>query len=298
MLNAKDTVDVEALQVLDYANPVVEHAMKHGTVNVTDEVILANVRSSVRRGYPQLRPFPPQPDVVCIVGSGPSLNATLPELTELYFQGAKIVTLNGAYHWCIEHNLRPSTQIVLDARASNARFLNPPIPRCRYAIASQCAPEVWDAVEGRDDVWIFHAASAVENPATSLLDEFYAGQWFGVGGGVTVATRALYLLSMCGWRRFHLFGIDSCWTGGEHHAFAQPENQKDQRFTIVVDDPAVPGSAKKFTLSPWHLKQVEDFLAIMRVSGDHFLLSIHGEGILAYLMTIGAGANLTITEQA
>jgi hypothetical protein len=43
---------------------------------------------------------------------------------------------------------------------------------------------------------------------------------------------------------------------------------------------------------------VEDFLAIMRVNGNNFLLSIHGEGILAYLMKIGANANLTITEQS
>jgi hypothetical protein len=153
-------------------------------------------------------------------------------------------------------------------------------------------------VEGRDDVWIFHAASGLENPATKILDDFYSGQWFGVGGGVTVATRALYLLSMCGWRRFHLFGVDSCWAGTEHHAFAQAENEKDQKFQIVVDDVATPGTAKTFTLSPWHLKQVEDFLAIMRVNGNNFLLSIHGEGILAYLMKIGANANLTITEQS
>jgi hypothetical protein len=131
MLNAKDTVDEKLLNVLDYTNPAVEHAMRNGVVNVADDILLDNIKSAIRRQHPQLRPFPPQSDVVCIVGSGPSLNGTLPELTELYFQGAKIVTLNGAYHWCIEHNLRPSSQIVMDARPSNARFLNPPIPQCR-----------------------------------------------------------------------------------------------------------------------------------------------------------------------
>jgi hypothetical protein len=128
-----------------------------GNINTPDAELLANVQHSIRLGYPQIRPQAAQPDRVCLVGGGPSLNETLTELRDLYFAGAKVVTVNGSYQWCIDHNIRPSAHIVLDARAENARFVQPVIPRCRYLIASQCHPDTWAAVEGRDDVWIWYS---------------------------------------------------------------------------------------------------------------------------------------------
>lgn len=153
MINEGLAVEPERLNVL------VGISLEEGRVNVTDEVILANVASSIRRGHPQVRPQKPSHDRIALVGGGPSLNDTVDELKDLLQEGAKLVTVNGAYQWCLERNLTPQTQIVMDARASNARFLDPALPRCNYLLASQCAPESWDRVEGRPNVWIFHAAA-------------------------------------------------------------------------------------------------------------------------------------------
>jgi Protein of unknown function DUF115 len=290
VLNERAAVAPERLRVMDYADVPLERAMAAGQVNVTEDQALANIQSSIRRGHPQIRPCPPKPERVCLVGSGPSLNDTLPELRALYFAGAHVVTVNGAYHWCLEHNIRPSTQIVLDGRPSNARFVVPEVPLCRYVLASQCAPEVWDAVDGREHVWIFHASSGDTGAMKDLLDAYYAKQWVAIGGGVTVTTRALMLLRLVGYLRFDLFGIDCCWRGERHHAFEQPENERDRRFRVSVEPVDHPELARSFVCSPWQFKQAEDFVQMIRVNGDHFLLNVHGDGLLAHVLASGADA--------
>jgi hypothetical protein len=278
----------DALKVVDFAN----FSLGDGHVNTDDATILQHIAHNIRLGHPQVKQQGMQPDRVCLVGSGPSLNDTADELRELVFAGAKLVTMNGAYQWCVERNLRPSAQIVLDARATNARFLEPAVPNCRYLLASQCHPDVFAAAAGRD-VWIFHAAGP-DAACKDLLDAYYLKAWHGVVGGTTVFTRALAMLRMLGFLRFDVFGVDSCWLGDAHHALPQPENEQDKRYQIRV---AATGDdeGRVFTCAPWHAKQCEDFLQMVRVNGHQFLLNVHGDGLLAYAMRTSAD-QITITE--
>jgi len=273
--------------IFAYTDPRLGDAMTNGLVNVDDDGVLANVQAAIGRQHPQVHPVPPRGDRVCLVGSGPTLNDTADELRDLVFAGAKLVTMNGAYHWCLERNLQPRTQIVLDARPSNARFVDPVTPQCRYMVASQCAPDTWNAVAGRENVWIFHASTGDDTPVSRELDAYYGqGRWCPIGGGVTVATRAIMLLRLLGYLRFDLFGVDSCWKGAEHHAFPQPENARDKRMEVTIDGGGLP--PRRFICSPWQLKQAEDFANIIRIHGDEFLLNVHGDGMLAYLLQTGA----------
>jgi hypothetical protein len=285
-------------QVIDYADPHVAERMANGRINTAPAQILGNIASAIRRGHPQMRTGPVRPERICLVGSGPSLAETEPELRDLLWDGAVLVTLNGAYHWAIERNLKPQTQIVMDARPSNARFLQPYVPKCNYVLASQCAPETWDAVAAYPDTWIFHAVVKGVEDASPLLDAYYGGNWIGVPGGTTVATRALSLLRMAGYVRFHLFGVDCCWTGTEHHAMPQPENAHDQRVRVTAGLPDRPETAREFIVSPWMLKQAEDALTMLAVNGQHFQVAVHGDGLLAYVLhTLGGGHDLTFTPQ-
>jgi hypothetical protein len=289
MLNNLTPAQIES--VIDYVTPGVAEAMATGRMNTDDAVLLANIRSAVRRGHPQMRTWPVRSDRICLVGSGPSLAQTEDELRELVWTGAQIVTVNGGYHWCIAHGFRPNTQIVIDARPTNAKFVNPFVPHCRYVLASQCAPETWDAVQGRPDVWIFHSVTKESGPAGEFLDAYYAKQWIGVSGGTTVASRAMTLLRMAGYVRFDLFGIDCCWQGTTHHVVPQPENDADERAVVEVGDTARPETMRRFVVSAWQLKQFEDFLNILKINGQHFRIHAHGDGMLAYILrTLGATA--------
>lgn len=266
---------------------VIEGVEMRGTINTPDDELVANIQHSIRLGHPQARPQVTQPDRVCLVGGGPSLESTLPELRDLHFAGAKIVTVNGAYHWCLSKNLRPSAQIVLDARAENARFVNPPVPRCQYLIASQCHPETWAQVQGRD-VLIWHAAAEDNVHVKPVLDAYYLKNWTGTPGGTTVIVRALMLLRILGFLRFDLFGVDSCFLNGQHHAYAQPENDEDSPRPVRVHPSGHPDLAREFQCAPWHIKQLECFLQTIRLHGDHFVLNVHGDGLLAYALSCSA----------
>jgi hypothetical protein len=289
MLNEGAAVAKERLEVI-------EGLKMDGRVNTTDDVLLAHIKSSIRRGHQQINRFPPNPDQVCLVGGGPSLESTLPELRQLIFEGAKLVTVNGAYHWCLERNLQPKTQIVMDARESNARFVTPAVPQCNYLLASQCHPATWDAVAGRPKVYIFHAAAGDDPGAKDVLDAYYGKQWYGIGGGTTVATRALWLLRTLGYLRFHLFGVDSCWMDGKHHAYDQPENAKDRRLPFKVEPVGRPDLARTFVCAPWHVKQAEDFLQEIRINGNNFLIQVHGNGLLNYIIASAAEAAVDLDD--
>lgn len=290
MINESSDVEEEMLQVL-------EGVELHGAVNVSDDILLDNVRSSIRRSHQQIRPGPVNYDRVVLVGGGPSLADTEDELIDLIKHGAKLVTVNGAYQWCLERNLFPKTQIVMDARPGNARFLHPVIPGCRYVLASQCAPEAWDAVEGRPDVWIWHAAVGAEGPLKELLDAYYMGKWLGIGGGITVITRAISLLRAVGYLRFDLFGVDSCFLNGIHHAYEQEENRQDVAYEFTVHPADHPEMARTFACAPWHAKQFECLLQMVRINGGHFMLNVHGDGLFAYALQAGADIAVQVTPK-
>lgn len=277
MLNAGGVVAPEHLSVL-------EGVEMEGRINVSDETLRDNIASAIRRQHPQIRPQGATYDRIALVGGGPSLEATLPELVQAIQEGAKLVTVNGAYHWCLERNLIPKTQIVMDARPCNARFVEPAVPGCRYVLASQCAPQTWDMVAGRDEVWIFHAVVDEETGLSALLDQFYAGQWFGVGGGITVVSRAISLLRMVGYLRMDLFGVDCCFLNGQHHAYAQPENDRDRPFPFRIHPTGHPERAAVFQCAPWHVKQFEGLIQAIKINGQHFMLNVHGDGLLAYAL--------------
>lgn len=262
-----------------------------GQLNTPDQRLLENVRGAIRRGHPQVWPTAPNGYRVALVGGGPSLEATLPELRRLVWEGAKLVTVNGAYAWCIEHGLQPRAQVLIDARGFNARFVDPEVPECRYYLASQCAPETWDAVAGRPHVGIWHDRST--DDVVSELDRYYLGQWHAIAGGTTVGTRAIGLLWTLGFLRFDLFGFDSCWVDGAHHAYSQTENDRDGRFRLRIHPTGRPEAGRVFTVAGWHVKQLDDLLAMIRMNGDKFALRIHGDGLLAYALAASADVEFT-----
>lgn len=284
---------------------VLEGITLTGDVNTSPEALLSQIAHSIRQGHPQARHEALKGDPIALVGGGPSLEDTLPELRELVFEGAKVVALNGALRWCVERNIRPSAAVVLDAREATARFVEPDVPGCIYYIASQCHPRIWQIVQGRSRVVVWHAVNPEpdrkedqehKDAERELLDQFYgSGRWVGVVGGTTVATRAVSLLRISGYTRFHLFGVDSCWMRGEHHAYEQPENQRDSCKRILVAPSRGDVAPREFECAAWHMQQLHDFLQFIRANGHQFMLDVRGGGLLAHVLR--AGAEVVMTEK-
>jgi hypothetical protein len=42
----------------------------------------------------------------------------------------------------------------------------------------------------------------------------------------------------------------------------------------------------------WHAKQLEDMLQAIRLHGEHFLMNVHGDGLLAYALKSSADVQM------
>jgi hypothetical protein len=266
-----DRLDVEGLNMI-------------GNLNTAHDVIYDNIRYAVRQQHPQVWAQQPHGEQAIIVCGGPSLNDTEHELVDLWHAGAKVFTCNGSYQWCLQRNIKPYAQVVIDARAFNKRFVEPNRENVRYLLASQSHPEIWDAVKDRPLVGIWHAVDKTD-PAAAILDDYYSKAWQGISGGTTVGTRTIGLARAMGFLRMHVFGMDCCFLDDHGHAYAQPENDADQRLLVNVYPEGRPDDGRVFTVAPWHLKHMEDTLRFIKHGGDYFALSVHGDGLLAYALS-------------
>jgi hypothetical protein len=254
--------------------------------NVTDDVILNQVAQNICRHLPQAYPHQSNNETVALVCGGPSLKTTEKELVEAYWAGAKVVAVNGAYQWCIDRNIRPSAMVMLDARQFNSRFVQTPVPGCRYLLAAQCHPDTFDICKDRD-VMIWHCLSAGQ-AEVDLLSKYYFKMLNPVTQGTTVAIRAIQLLRMIGFQSFHVFGLDSCWLDDEHHGYAQPENEADKRFVTWLRPEGREDLWCHFTCAPWMMRQTMDFQDLVGKQGDNFRLHVHGNGLIAAILKISA----------
>lgn len=241
------------------------------------EIIEENVRANIAAGWQPVRPHRKQDREVVLLAGGPSLNAHLGEVIALRGAGAALVTTNGAYHWALDHALAPSAQIILDARESNARFSKPVVPGCTYLMASQVHPSVLAGLP-RERTYLWHAGLP---PALAALALEQQGCYFPIPGGSTVALRALPLLRMLGFWRFHVFGLDSCTNEGAHHAYPQPENDHEKEIPVEC-------GGRVFSCTPTQAAQAAQFRDLVRMLGDAVELAVYGDGLIAHMIKTGA----------
>jgi hypothetical protein len=259
--------------------------LKGGECNTSREVILQNVEANIRRGLPQARPYQPNPNRALLVCGGPSLVQTEKELAREKWRGGQIIAVNGAYQWCIDHNLMPSAFVMLDARSFNARFCAEAVEGCHYLLASQCHPWAFDQCADRTTT-VWHALTG-EEEEQAILEKYYFGKYNAVTLGTTVGVRAISLMRMLGFTTFTIFGLDSCWLDGEHHAYAQPENN-GRNISVWLRPQGRDDRAQRFLCSPWQVKQAQDFMLLTRERGEMFDLDVRGPGLIAAMLRTGA----------
>ncbi len=244
-------------------------------LNVPDGELLWNVQQNCQRGCKQVISHLPNDQEIAIVTGGPSLETTFPELEDLVSDGIKTVVVNGTHDWLIKRGIRPSAMVMCDARAFNSRFVANPEQKTKYFIASQCHADVYDALEGFD-VYQFHLYLGMGE--RKIVDEALGGVAWIVGGS-TVGLRAIHLMRVLGFQRMHIFGMDSCRMNGEHHCYAQKENDFEQVQEFTIGD-------RTFVCDFWHLAQMEGFVNLSKSLGDLFELQIHGDGAIAHLVNV------------
>jgi hypothetical protein len=253
--------------------------VKSGVLNEEEQQIRENVQHNIAQGWQQAVPHLTNDLEVMILGGGPSLADFEADIKAKRAEGVKLITLNGTYHWALEHGLIPSALVMVDARPFNARFSKPVVDDCKYLIASQCHPSVFEGLPS-DRTYLFHATGEI---VKDLLDAQYDGKWMPVPGGSTAMLRAIMLLRMLGYRKFHLYGCDSCVMNGAHHAYAQPENDKGIALPVTTNP-----DGRAFYCHGWMISQAQEFMEMIRMMGEEIELEIYGDGLLRHILVTGA----------
>jgi hypothetical protein len=58
--------------------------------------------------------------------------------------------------FALNNGIKPSAYVMVDALEFNARFVEKVIPDCKYFIASQCHPSVFEKLPKEQDIYLAH----------------------------------------------------------------------------------------------------------------------------------------------
>jgi uncharacterized Rossmann fold enzyme len=245
--------------------------------NTTVDARMANVRANSLRDLPWFTGFREREQVVAVVCGGPSTAECLPDIRAQRRRGAKIVTVNNAMAFLLKHGIKPDVHVMLDARAENAEFVKDAPEGVRYLIASQCHPDVFDALKDRE-VIVWHNGFGDNEEMREALDPWWEGEnqrpCVLVPGGTTVGLRALWLCQFSGYRKIHVYGMDSCYHEDVHHAYPQPLNDGESLLDVTMGD-------KVYRCAKWMARQATEFQAAHgELAALGVQLWVHGRGLI------------------
>jgi hypothetical protein len=236
--------------------------------NTEPNILLGNVQRSVKRSLPWFDFDKSRQGSVCLVGGGPSLVDTIDQLKIRHQNGAKVWAMNGSYDHLIEQGIIPDAMVMLDARPENVRFVQNPQQSTTFYITSQCDNSVFDALEGYKVVLVHANTPGVYE----LLEHEKARPVHLMGGFTTVGILSLILAKLQGFERIFLFGMDSSYRDGKHHAFKQESNDNERVIDAMINDVT-------YKCAPWMAQQVTDFQNV--VAGfDDVTIEVCGDGLL------------------
>lgn len=165
---------------------------------------------ALQQGYPFLGHTPiNEEDTLSIACYGPSLRDTFPYLTR------PILSVSGALHFLTARGIVPDFHVQMDPREDNLPYIEPPVPKVHYLMASVCHPRAWKLLRGHQ-VTLWHACSN-KHETPKWLGSHHPGSEMIVSGS-HVGLAAIQIGGMLGCRRFEIHGMDASIRDGERHA--------------------------------------------------------------------------------
>lgn len=237
--------------------------------NTRDESLRSNMRAALTRNLPTVQ-FNREAHGrhAVIVGGGPSLADTLDEIRWRQWAGQTIFATNNTFAWLKERGITADAQVFLDARQDNVRFVQK--GEHTVYLCSQCHPDLFDAA---DNAVMWHVNTDV---AHEVLDD-QPGETTFISGGSTVVLNAMCLAYALGYRELHLYGVDSSYRENQHHAYAQPLNDRDERVQALCE-------GRTFWVAPWMAQQVYQFQEIApSLAEGGCTITVHGDGLLPWV---------------
>jgi len=240
--------------------------------NTTTETFLNQARENCKLPLPWMNAQEAHNGTMVIVGGAPSLKENFQNIKSRQQRGQKIFALNGAIDALMERGIKPDYGVIMDARQENVCFVEKKHP-IKYLINAFCHPDMFKALEGMD-VEVWHSFIEDEQAHLEILNQYPDRPWGIIPSGNTVGITTIVMGFVLGYRKIHLYGMDSSYSDGEHHAYEQKLNQGEDVFEIWANN-------KKYLVSRWMHKQVLDFQRFYKeLLKSGVYITAHGNGLL------------------
>lgn len=238
----------------------------------TEEELCSNIRSALARGLPELMLGPTKHDgTMVLVASGWSMPDYVDEIRAHQKVNRPIVAIKAAHDFLVKNGIKPDLWVNLDPRdrTNGIQELN---DHTVYMPASRCPPSTFEHLKGRK-VLLWHSWAEGKE-----MEAIGPGK-LAIGGGTTSGLRAVNIGYILGYRKFVLYGYDSC-------------NRADgvKRFTGDMTGPSVDvwvggENGKKFNCNMAMAQQANEFQKIFGVMAD-VNLEVKGPGLIAEIMRV------------
>lgn len=227
-----------------------------------DEGLFEHIRLALERKLPLVLG-----GRIALVGSGPSVKGELESIRKLREQKVPIVAIKDAHDWLIENDFIPDYALAVDPQEHRWACFRKKHPAVKYLIASQCHPAMFEHLKDMDvQLWHLYIKEGQTYPPDSML----------VTGGTTSGLRALTLFYSMGYRKFELFGYDSC----------LQENELRMDGTTFDKPPIeifIGERKRRFLTTPEMAAQAGEFQTLFRVLHDVEIKS-HGHGVITAIL--------------
>jgi len=248
---------------------------------VRDEIIRANIAYSTRllptdQWLPKVAPHGMH---AIIAASGPSLETYYDDLKRFTADPTKrVVCVKSSHHKLIDAGITPWACLLLDPRTDVLKWINPVHPDVIYLCASMAHPLVVEHLIDHDAKVIgYHAmVGSGENDILAEFDKRTGGDSILLAGGSTAGIRGITTLYAAGFRKFSLYGLDSCY-------FEKP-NLEEKTKTGMPRFTKVEVAGKKFWTDGQLLAQTQDFQHVLKDAAMHDIeVEAIGEGMIAHI---------------
>jgi len=269
-------------------------------VNTDKETVIKNICHNVEnyKDVPYLdfknRQFQPEEvgKRLLIVAGGPSLKRHIDEIKVLA-KDSHVLALNNTYSYLIENGVMPDYFMLLDSRQDNVKFLEDVFESSEagalarevvtHFIGVQCAPNIFNYLEQINAMSIVKYMTAHPYNVEHVNDYDIPDEAkFMIGGPVgTVGIKSISLGTALGYKIFHLFGYDSSYEDGEHHAYKQELNDGANTIEVKFD-----GVGKTYITTPTLANQATEFTGFIKEVAINYNAEffMHSEGLLPDLL--------------
>tara|TARA_Y100000310_G_scaffold181396_2_gene181335 strand:- start:8689 stop:9459 length:771 start_codon:yes stop_codon:yes gene_type:complete len=232
----------------------------------TREGIEENIQYALSLGLPKLIPAICANDgTFVVVGSGPTVKDFVEEIREEKALNRPICGVKGAYDFLVENEITPHFYLSVEPRD---RPLLHPQKDSLFLVASRCHPNMFKKLKDYQ-VLVWNAwGGEFEQP-------FYEND-LAYGGGSTSGLRAISIGYILGFRKFHLYGFDSCLIGGEKRIGQGDVHGDIKTMSVIV-------GGKHFTASIAMAEQANTFQEIYEyVKG--ITIKSFGDGLITAII--------------